>query len=296
MNFPRSIRYTAACLGAGAILSGCLSSQTESTEPNDLATAAAIAPGTETYNWSNATPYGTVYDIGAGRKYSNDDYDLAYTALMGGAPGGGTEYRAWKYIHGTTWQVNGLLRRIDLGPNGMAWGVTEGVNVKQEISTGNWVDRGQGLDVGVGANGAVWKIGYDFSCGSPCVEHWAYKWNGSSWVQYGIKGSRIDVDPTGLAWVVKASGEVWMINGTNSFTQVTGISAMDIGIGGSMGSVFAVSNAMADSYGNRKVYHLVGTNTWKLINGIGVAVSVDYANRPYVVSMDGRGYQGNLPR
>jgi hypothetical protein len=175
--------------------------------------------------------------------------------------------------------------QIDADPSGHPWTVTQSNDIYSSNGT-SWTYRGKGRDIGIGANGTVWRIEVN-PIGTS--DYKISKWNGSSWnAAVNGGGVRIDVDPTGLPWVVNSAGDIWFMNDTGNFTQAQGLKGVDIGIGGTLGSVYVVSNEPYSSYGNKKVYHLTGTNTWKLTNGGGVRISVDYTTgKPWVVTYDG---------
>ncbi len=90
------------------------------------------------------------------------------------------------------------------------------------------------LDIGIGANGAVWAVGMDGVLS---------RWNGSAWQKLGGGGgTRIAVDPAGNPWVVNASNEIWRWTGT-AWERIAG-SARDLAIS-SDGTVFVVGTAPA---------------------------------------------------
>jgi Tectonin domain len=84
---------------------------------------------------------------------------------------------------------------------------------------------GQARDIGIGANGTVWVIGWTAVPGGYNIG----RWNGSYWENIPGGAVRIDVDPNGNAWIVNDRGEIFRWNG-RSWDGIGG-QGRDVGIG-----------------------------------------------------------------
>ena len=93
---------------------------------------------------------------------------------------------------------------------------------------------GQARDVGVGANGTAWVIGWVSNGGG---NYPIAKWTGSFWQEVPGGAVRIAVAPNGNPWVVNAAGLIYRYNGS-AWEQIGG-QARDIGIGAD-GSVWVI--------------------------------------------------------
>jgi hypothetical protein len=277
--------------GLGFLFAGCNlaepgnGSARGSTDP--LSTAAVIAPGIENYTWSYYVLPGTSpTDVGAGRCYSNSPtFDVSVPLIYQGA-----NTRQTAHLSGAGWKNLGVSNlNVDVGPDGLSWGTDFEGTIWQQTGPGAWVGRGKGMDVGIGVNGEVWKIGNDRVCPT-CQDGWIYKWDpgAKTWIQVIGGGVRIDVDPSGKPWIVNWAGQVWKMQDTgNKFDLVQGMTATDIAIGSNFGSVFVLSTeTLSGSDSLHKMYRYVGSSTWKLTNGFGFRLSVDYQNRPYLIRND----------
>ncbi len=139
---------------------------------------------------------------------------------------------------------------------------------------------GKANDIGVGANGTVWKIGikpqgnygYDIS-----------KWTGNSWQTISGGAVRIDVDPQGNPWVVNKQGAIWKY-ANNQWKRIDG-TAKDIGIGAN-GTVWKIGTNPKGNYGYG-VYKFVLPNSWQAISGGAERIDVDPQGNPWVVNRQG---------
>jgi hypothetical protein len=149
---------------------------------------------------------------------------------------------------------------------------------------GNW-QRTPGLanDIGVGSNGTAYIIGTDVQVGGFSV----YKWNGSNWDLQNGAGSRIDVSPQGIPWLVNSSKQIWRGNGGNSFNQLPGL-ANDIGIGAD-GTVYIIGTDA--QVGGFSIYKWNGSN-WDLQNGAGVRIDVSPQGIPWLVNSSKQIWRG----
>ena len=141
---------------------------------------------------------------------------------------------------------------------------------------------GVATDIGIGADGSVWIIGTN-NLGTAGFQ--IYNWDGSSWIANWGSGVRISVDPTGIPWIVNATGEVWRHSNNDplsgSWILVPG-TVSDIGIGGN-GDVWAIAI-------NGWVVKWNGYD-WDTCNGVGVRIAVEEDGRPWVVDSTGAIYR-----
>ncbi|MCX6180863.1 MAG: hypothetical protein NT150_02890 [Bacteroidetes bacterium] len=153
-------------------------------------------------------------------------------------------------------------------------------------------------DVGVGANGTVWTLGNVPEPGG--AGFGIYKSvNGGAFNKVYGAAVKVDVDPSGIPWVINSNGTIYRGNEKGQFYYVDG-NAKDIGIG-SNGSVYMVGTVGASGYG---VYKWGGVSWIKLtgattaFNGSSsipadvltpsvVRISVDNRGIPWVVDVNG---------
>jgi virginiamycin B lyase len=133
---------------------------------------------------------------------------------------------------------------------------------------------GGALDVGVGANGAIWAVAKTGSI---------YKFDGISWnLKSGTTGFRISVDPNGNAWIVQSGGAIKRWNGS-SWSGVTG-SATDIGIGGG-GQVWVTGR----EYGADGIVYSWSGSGWLPHGGVARNIDVDAGGVPWVAQSQSSG-------
>ncbi len=137
---------------------------------------------------------------------------------------------------------------------------------------------GQARDVGVGANGTVWVIGWTAVPGGYNIA----RWNGNFWEDIPGGAVRIDVDPNGNAWVVNDAGFIFRWDG--QAWQNIGGQARDIGIGAN-GTVWVIGwTAVPGGYNIARW----NGNFWEEVPGGAVRIDVDQNSRAWVVN-DGGG-------
>jgi hypothetical protein len=132
------------------------------------------------------------------------------------------------------------------------------------------------LDVGIGANGALWIIGGNRR---------AAKWlpGTGSWLSIndapGGGLARIAVDPTGVPWVIDVAHAIYR-RSAGGWEQLPG-TALDIGIGAN-GDVWRITSSGVSKY-------LADQNTWQpMLDGIiGVRIAVAPDGSPWVVGPTG---------
>ena len=112
----------------------------------------------------------------------------------------------------------------------------------------------------------------------------------------GAYGKRIAVDPKGNAWVVDKQGQVFEAKskGTNTkatFTKKAGIKAVDIGAGAE-GSVWAVGYPK-NSFGFTIYKFIAASNTWKVVPGSAVRITVDRHGMPWVINSKSKVFKLN---
>jgi hypothetical protein len=148
---------------------------------------------------------------------------------------------------------------------------------------------GQARDVGVGANGTVWVIGWTAVPGGYNIA----RWNGNFWENIPGGAVRIDVDPNGNAWVVNDAGFIFRWNGQT--WQNIGGQARDVGIGAD-GTVWVIGwTAVPGGYNIARW----NGNIWEDIPGGAVRIDVDPNGRAWAVNdaglifrYNGRGWDG----
>ncbi len=137
---------------------------------------------------------------------------------------------------------------------------------------------GTARDIGVGAEGSVWVIGTGQVGASDFTIH---RLNGTTWNQLSGGAVRIDVDPTGNAWVVNSSGQIYRWE-RNAWNQVEG-TASDIGIG-SNGHVWIIGKTATE--GGFNIQRRRGS-TWENIPGGALRIDVDHNGNAWVVNSYG---------
>ena len=292
MHFRKYLSSFGLLAGASLMFGGCLAQDPDSSgqasegKSNTMATAAIIAPGTETWTWNKKNVIALGNDIGCATLAAGKVW------ITGRTTGGSASWlQKWDGNLAFTKSL-GTASDVDVGADGRAWFISGGLIYQVSADGKTAFPRGNGNDIGVGANGSVYKIGTNPVGTGADYGVWKYNAGNDSWTAMNGGGVRIDVDPTGKAWIVNSLGDIWKMKDVGtSFDQVTGIKARDISIGGAMGSIYAVSNEPYGTSGDFKLYHMVGTNTWKVTNGGGVRVSVDYTNKPWLVIKNGAVYQ-----
>lgn len=180
--------------------------------------------------------------------------------------------------------VFGGALRLDVDAQGNAWIVTAEGFIRKWNGNAFQNVPGGARDIGVGQGGAAWVIGMDEG---------VYRWNGSTWdkIDNG-PAKRIDVEPTGQAWMVTKDGDIRRFQ-SSSLVDVPGQKngtwfkvpgkARDIGIGGD-GSVFVVAP-------DGGVYKWSGGD-WIRRPGWLAAISVDGRGVPYGITPVGEILRG----
>jgi uncharacterized protein YjbI with pentapeptide repeats len=136
---------------------------------------------------------------------------------------------------------------------------------------------GQARDIGVGANGTVWVIGWT----SASTSYNIGRWNGSYWEDIPGAAVRIDVDPNGNAWVVNDAGLIYRWNGQN-WDNIGG-QAHDIGIGAN-GAVWVVGwTAVPGGYNIARW----NGSYWEDVPGGAVSIDVDPSGNAWCTNSDG---------
>ena len=188
---------------------------------------------------------------------------------------------------------DGAASRIAVDPSGNPW-VVNGINQIFRRSNGSWLRiPGRARDIGIGADGSVWIIGAQagiltnsamWGSGSEVdgsVRGYlaaalsggdaVYRWNGSGWDRVEGSGVRIAVDPTGNAWIINRTAEIFQFV-AGSWRRLPG-SAIDIGIGAE-GSVWVVGSEVSSSGQGNSVFRWNGVDGWRWVPGAALSVSV----------------------
>ena len=198
-------------------------------------------------------------------------------------PGGHSVYQ----LANDKWQkVPAGAVRIGVDKNGIPWVVNDGGKLFQGSdangSSWNHIDA-CAKDVGVSDD--TWVIGCNDTPGGKAVYHRV----GNTWK--GIAGGavRLDVDKSGIPWLVNDGGKIFRgkdANGSN-WILVDGC-AGDIGVGDEL---WVVGCNDAPS-GGKSIYHRVG-DTWKGFAIGAVAIDVDENGIPWFVNDAGKIFKGN---
>jgi hypothetical protein len=174
--------------------------------------------------------------------------------------------------------------RIAVDPVGAPWVVTAtGQVYKYNLATRGWeLKPGTAKDIGIGANGTVWAIGFN-SAGM----HEVYKWNGDAWVTIPEAGGaiRVAVDTSGNAWIVNSANKIFRYNGSGWEPKPS--PAIDIAVGAN-GAIWCTGI-------DGKVYRLA-EGQWKSLEGDGSQISVAPDGNAWVVNARGQVYHSNIIR
>ncbi|MFN0014494.1 MAG: hypothetical protein ACKVU2_08090 [Saprospiraceae bacterium] len=136
---------------------------------------------------------------------------------------------------------------------------------------------GQAHDVGVGANGTAWVIGWVSVPGGYNIA----RWNGSFWEDIPGGAVRIDVDPNGNAWIVNDAGLIFRWDGQT--WQGIGGQAHDIGIGAN-GKVWVIGwTAVSGGYNIARW----NGSFWEDIPGGAVRIDVDPNGNAWITNDTG---------
>ncbi|MBT3341962.1 MAG: hypothetical protein HN712_22120 [Gemmatimonadetes bacterium] len=170
--------------------------------------------------------------------------------------------------------MGGHGNRIDAGPNHDACVVVgDGGVWYGNGDVGNWSPLPGEMfaqDVGVGADGIVWA--------TRATDGRIFRHDGSTWLEMGGNGKRIDAGPNGDAYVVTANGTVWYHNGTeDNWVHLPGALANDIGVGAD-GSVW-ITYQEDSSIGRWNA----AVSIWEETDGHAQQISVGPDGTPYVV-------------
>lgn len=136
-----------------------------------------------------------------------------------------------------------------------------------------WEQLGQGKDIGVGANGAVWKIGMDDRV-HRFIE------SSRTWQITDGVAAHIAVAPDGAPWVVTAAGSIFRRR-DNSWWQLLPSSAKDIAVGTS-GEAWIVRSDNVVCYWDESTW------SWVPTSGVGKRIAGAANWLPWVVATDGR--------
>ncbi|WP_370978373.1 Ig-like domain-containing protein [Agaribacterium sp. ZY112] len=107
---------------------------------------------------------------------------------------------------------SGRLARLDVGEDGIAWGINDAGGVYSWGGSG-WLKRGSGAQDIASGGGAVFLTKTDGTI---------WRWSGSRFERFGpdkSRLSRIDVGSDGVPWGINAAGDVYRWNG-NAWSAV----------------------------------------------------------------------------
>jgi len=134
---------------------------------------------------------------------------------------------------------------------------------------------GAALDIGAGPNG-LWVIGTQAVEGGYEI----FRMFGSNWGKVPGGGVRIDVDPSGNAWITTDKGTIFRYTG-NGWAAVPGL-AKDIGVGPTGVWVIGVGAVQ----GGYSVYRWAN-NAWQDMKSGGVRIDVDPQGNAWIVNDKG---------
>lgn len=289
-RFP--LQTMALLAASGALFSGCLSQNPESpsaaAEKTDHPAMAAATTFALNYGWQSIVQANPSSDVGAMIRTPGKCY-----AVGGVKFGNNYPIQVWdgawdSYPHPSGAKGVG----VDAAPDGSVWVVQDNKAIfSYPYNSSQATYRGDAKDIGIGADGSVWKIGTQTIPGTN--DYTISKWNGGSDWQTPVSGGgvRLDVDYQGRVWIVNSANEVWkMKSDMRTFSRVDGMYATDIGCGAQDGQIFAVSTQPYNSAGDSRIYHYVSGVTWESTNGGGYRVSVDNQGFPWLATKSGMAY------
>jgi M6 family metalloprotease-like protein len=198
-------------------------------------------------------------------------------------PGNGWVYK-WD---GKNWKkFSGYGKRITVDKNGNPWLVND-LNEIWRFSAGSWRKLpGAAIDIDAGGNGDVFMLGTDNPAPGQGTVH---KWNGSSWTRIGGYGERITVDASGNVWLVNGSDAIWRRTGT-TWEKLPGLGT-SIDANGSKVWITGVGGAPA---GNGKLYEWNGSG-WREEGGYGHTITVAPDGKPAVINSSDNIWSGFFP-
>jgi hypothetical protein len=192
----------------------------------------------------------------------------------------------YKLVNGELHKLQGCTGiRIAVSPQGAPWVVNES-NLIFKYNAGAWTQLpGTGSDIGIGADGSVFAVGTQLS--TVTGGYIIMKWNGSNWdTMPQCAGIRIAVSPAGIPWVINLSNLVYEYGGY-LWTQMPGVAAADIGIGGD-GSVFVTGADTGVPAYTPPIYQFNG-GSWSQVPGLsnGTSISVDAHGKVWYIDKSG---------
>ncbi|WP_374300615.1 tectonin domain-containing protein [Ferrovibrio sp.] len=191
-------------------------------------------------------------------------------------PGNRTQWMAAQTMCGGT---SNQVVDFAIPPSPAAWMATDASHAALPPKKVAWTGVvGRAIDIGVGANGAVWMVGTDRNL---------YQWQNDRWTPSGAavkNAAALDVGPNGEIWFVSADEDIISGNG-RSWVKRPG-KAIDIGIGAN-GEVWMTGR-------DKKLYRWNGS-AWGVVAAPADAMLVDVGPGGEVlfVSTEKRVYAGN---
>ena len=179
------------------------------------------------------------------------------------------EIKRWT---GQSWEVQEeVAHRIAVDSKGNPWVVKKEGNILKYVE-GNFVEMpGKARDIGIGANGEIFTIGWDRQKKGYEVN----KWVGGKWLKTSGYGFRVAVDRDGEPWVVTRRHKVFRKIG-KKWERVRG-QLDDIGIGPE-GSIIGVRR-------RRGVWkYNLDKKKWYKIGKFAASVAVGPGGRPYITT------------
>ena len=195
---------------------------------------------------------------------------------------GGYKVYKWGGDHWKKMNIGGL--RIAVAKGGTPWVIQNNGSIYHAQGKSWKKIPGQARDIGIGANGDVWIVGWDRQSSSG---YGIYKWNKThqKWTLVPGKGYRIAVAAGGTPWLLTEQGKIFQrVN--NVWEEMPG-KARNIGIGEN-GSIWILGYSPLTN-GEHAIYKWNKTQAkWDKYEGGGSQISVASDGTPWVVDRSGK--------
>ncbi|MBW8886170.1 MAG: hypothetical protein JF616_00315 [Fibrobacteres bacterium] len=298
---PKSILYSGLPLAASLFLGGCFmptSEKAETATPSDKPALAASVSLT----WNKLPGWANSIAAGNGELYMTEIFtNILY--IWGWNYGEGAY--DWVSTNGTgssTTEMDapGILRSCyGAGCGGTVYLIGTDQRLWRSDDDGShWTLQSSFpvSEVGANMNGALWALGSEIYPGTTS-DHPIYRCVNpatAQWVKTGGAGVRIEVDPTGLPYVINSYGDIYKGNSDGTyFGHFTSKKAVDIGIGGN-GSIWIIGADHVGSDGDYGIYKWDGLN-WQQAPSGARRITVGSSGTPFIVTTWGEIYQGSNP-
>ncbi len=152
-----------------------------------------------------------LWEVVPGRRVSDLDFGAGGQAYFLGSesvPGGHPILRR-DSANGDLSQIPGGAVSVAVDPQGVPWVVNSAGNIfRWNVGRNDWdVLPGRARQIDIGANGAVWTLGWNSTAGG--YDIFRYDAGRNDWVSVPGGATAITVDPVGNAWVVNSNGDTF---------------------------------------------------------------------------------------